>query len=103
MNPPCGDEVRIDLAVSDGVVEDVRYDGRGCSISQSAASLMTGAIKGMTLDEAERLFHQFQEMMRGSDAVNPEELGDLEALYGVRKSRCESSAPPWPGTPWRRL
>ena len=44
-NPLCGDEVQIDLTIRDGVIEDVNFDGRGCSISQSSASMMTDAIK----------------------------------------------------------
>ena len=45
-NPLCGDEIRISVAVQDGVVTDVRFSGSGCSISQSSASMMTSAIKG---------------------------------------------------------
>ena len=84
-NPLCGDEVQIDLTILDGVIEDVNFDGRGCSISQSSASMMTDAIKGMTLDETDTMFHRFQDMMLGSGEVNSEDLGDLEALIGVRK------------------
>jgi nitrogen fixation NifU-like protein len=84
-NPLCGDEVNIDLDIRDGVIEDVRFDGRGCSISQSSASMMTEAIKGLSLTEAEELFGRFQGMMQGSDSVDLEALGDLEALAGVRK------------------
>ena len=60
LNPLCGDEVRVDLAVADGVIADIRYDGRGCSISQSSTSMMTEAIKGRRLEEAETLFRQAQ-------------------------------------------
>ena len=84
-NPLCGDEIQLDLIIDDNGIQEVRVQGRGCSISQSSASMMTDAIKGKTLAEAETLFHRFQDMMRGSDEVNPEDLGDLEALHGVRK------------------
>ncbi|HNP88529.1 MAG TPA: SUF system NifU family Fe-S cluster assembly protein [Kouleothrix sp.] len=50
-NPLCGDRIRIDLAVADGTVTDIRFQGRGCAISQAAASLLTDEIKGKTLDE----------------------------------------------------
>ncbi|MBI1884796.1 MAG: SUF system NifU family Fe-S cluster assembly protein [Chloroflexi bacterium] len=84
-NPLCGDEITLDLSVADGVIVDVRYDGQGCSISQSSASMLTDAVKGKELEEARSLFRRFQAMMVGSGVADPEELGDLEALSGVRK------------------
>ena len=51
-NPLCGDLVGIDLRVQDGVIEDVRFHGRGCAISQASASLMTERLKGMSLEQA---------------------------------------------------
>ncbi|GAB4193243.1 MAG: SUF system NifU family Fe-S cluster assembly protein [Roseiflexaceae bacterium] len=51
-NPLCGDRIRIDLAVEQGVITDVRFQGRGCAISQAAASLLTDELRGKTLDEA---------------------------------------------------
>ena len=50
-NPLCGDRVRIDLQVADGVISDVRFKGRGCAISQASASLLTDELKGKTLDD----------------------------------------------------
>jgi nitrogen fixation NifU-like protein len=54
-NPLCGDRVRIDLQVADGVITDVRFKGRGCAISQASASLLTDELKGKTLDEVRAL------------------------------------------------
>src|SRR5437016_14221646 len=51
-NPLCGDVVGMDLRVADGVIEDVRFHGRGCAISQASASLLTERLKGMSLEEA---------------------------------------------------
>jgi nitrogen fixation NifU-like protein len=51
-NPLCGDRVRIDLQIADGLITDVRFKGRGCAISQASASLLTDELKGKTLDEA---------------------------------------------------
>ncbi len=84
-NPLCGDEVRIDLDIRGGRIFDVRFAGRGCSISQASASMMTEAIKGLSLVEVESLFEMFKGMMYGADEVDVEALGDLEALQGVRK------------------
>ena len=84
-NPLCGDEVRVDLDIRDGRVSDVRFEAKGCSISQASASMMTEAIKGLSLEEAESLFEMFKGLMYGADQVDVEVLGDLEALQGVRK------------------
>ena len=54
-NPLCGDVIGIDLKLHDGVIEDVRFHGRGCAISQASASLLTERIKGRALDEAKQL------------------------------------------------
>jgi nitrogen fixation NifU-like protein len=51
-NPLCGDEVRIDLLIEDGVVQDVRFSGHGCAISQASASMLTDAVKGMSVEDA---------------------------------------------------
>ena len=54
-NPLCGDVVGMDFKVSDGVIEDVRFHGRGCAISQASASLMTERLKGMALEDARKI------------------------------------------------
>jgi len=82
-NPLCGDEITISLMVRDGVVRDVRFAGKGCSISQASASMMTEQIKGRPIEEARALIAAFKAMMRGEPANG--DLGDLEALQGVRK------------------
>ena len=51
VNPLCGDELAIELKVEDGVVTDVRYNGRGCAISQAAASMLSDAVKGKPLEQ----------------------------------------------------
>ena len=84
-NPLCGDEITLELAVDDGVVQNVAVRGGGCSISQSSASMMAEAIVGKKLEDVEALFEDFTAMMTGSDEVDAESLGDLEALVGVRK------------------
>jgi nitrogen fixation NifU-like protein len=83
-NPLCGDELSIFVKLDGGRVADVRFHGRGCSISQASASMMTEQIKGKTLDEARTLAARFKAMMQG-EAVSEEELGDLTVLQGVRK------------------
>ena len=54
-NPLCGDVVGMDFRLEDGVIEDIRFHGRGCAISQASASLLTERLKGMQLDEAKKI------------------------------------------------
>ncbi|MDP9381700.1 MAG: SUF system NifU family Fe-S cluster assembly protein [Chloroflexota bacterium] len=54
-NPLCGDEIRIDLTVRDGVVDDVKFSGRGCAISQASVSMLTEMIEGMPVDEVKQI------------------------------------------------
>lgn len=51
-NPLCGDQIRLELAIADDVITDVRFTGRGCAISQASASLLTEVIKGKSVEEA---------------------------------------------------
>ncbi len=87
-NPFCGDEVNLQLSLDGiGAIEDVGCLGSGCSISQASASMLTEALKGKTLGEAESLRTVFRRVMQG-EALTPEEreaMGELEALIGVRK------------------
>jgi nitrogen fixation NifU-like protein len=83
-NPLCGDELAIFVKLDGGRIADVRFHGRGCSISQASASMMTEQIKGKTLDEARLLVGRFKAMMQG-EAVSEDELGELTVLQGVRK------------------
>lgn len=84
-NPLCGDEITLELAVDGDLIENVAVRGGGCSISQASASMMAEAIVGKRLQDVEALFEDFTAIMKGSDEVDPESLGDLEALVGVRK------------------
>lgn len=83
-NPLCGDEIRLSLIVRDGIVRDIRFDGKGCSISQASASMMTERVKGQPIAEALRLIAAFKAMMHG-EVPSTDDLGDLEALQGVRR------------------
>ncbi|HEY6104328.1 MAG TPA: SUF system NifU family Fe-S cluster assembly protein [bacterium] len=83
-NPLCGDELSIFVKLDGGRVAEVRFHGRGCSISQASASMMTEQIKGKTLDEARALAGRFKAMMQG-ESVSEDELGELTVLQGVRK------------------
>ena len=88
-NPLCGDEIRIFLNVSDDVVNDVRFSGHGCSISQASASMMTAIVKGKSIDDVRAVARRFKQLMtiEEDDGTTPTDirLGDIEALQGVVK------------------
>ncbi|TQR18393.1 Fe-S cluster assembly sulfur transfer protein SufU [Psychrobacillus vulpis] len=84
-NPTCGDRIHLTLQVEDGVVQNAKFDGEGCSISMSSASMMTQAIKGKKVEEALQLSTIFSDMMLGKEYDDSIDLGDIEALNGVSK------------------
>jgi nitrogen fixation protein NifU and related proteins len=85
-NPLCGDRFTVYLKMKGDVVEDVTFQGAGCAISTSSASLMTQALKGKTKAEAETLFKGFHELLtKDQPHVDEEQLGKLMVFSGVRK------------------
>jgi len=86
-NPLCGDEFQIHLTVDDGVIRDVGFEGAGCAISTASASLMTEAVKGKPVAEAEALFEEVHRVLTEEGQVgDPEELlGKLTVLTGVKE------------------
>lgn len=82
-NPTCGDRIHLTLKVTDGIVEDAKFDGEGCSISMSSASMMTQLIKGKKVEEALELAEIFSKMMMGEEYTDKYDLEDVEALQGV--------------------
>ncbi|HZG83612.1 Fe-S cluster assembly sulfur transfer protein SufU [Paenibacillus sp.] len=83
-NPTCGDRISLKLRIEDGVVQDAKFKGEGCSISMASASMMTEAVKGKSLEEALALAEKFSALMKG-EPVEFDEYEDLEALGGVNK------------------
>jgi len=85
-NPLCGDEIVLDVAFDGDTISDLGFSGRGCSISQASASMMTQLIKGRTSAEIDALRARFREMVMGdATAVDDKSLGSLRALSGVAK------------------
>ena len=85
-NPVCGDEVDVHVEMRDGKVADVKFGGRGCSISQASASMMTELVKGRTADQVHALGERFAEMIRGNaEAAKDQSLGQARALSGVSR------------------
>lgn len=84
-NPTCGDRIRLTMKIEGNKVSDVKFDGDGCSISMSSASMMTQAIKGKDVDTALTMSQTFSEMIQGKEYSDEIDLGDIEALQGVSK------------------
>src|SRR6059058_1614361 len=62
-NPLCGDEIELSVAIDDDTIREIAFTGRGCSISQASASMMTEIVKGQSLDDAEQAVQQFTQQM----------------------------------------
>jgi nitrogen fixation NifU-like protein len=97
-NPLCGDEVELSLNIADERVEDIAFGGRGCSISQASASMMTESVKGQPLAQAQELADAFKAVMTSTGS--PDALGEaeeLQALQGVKRFpvRIKCALLPW--------
>lgn len=84
-NPTCGDVIHLTLQVEDGIVQNAKFEGEGCSISMASASMMTQIIKGMKVTDAQKLAGVFSDMMLSKDIDESIDFGDIEALSGVAK------------------
>jgi nitrogen fixation protein NifU and related proteins len=87
VNPTCGDEVTLRVRLSDGSVEDVSYEGQGCSISQASTSVLTDLVVGQPLTDALSTMDSFVAMIQGRGQVEPDEevLEDAVAFAGVAR------------------
>jgi nitrogen fixation NifU-like protein len=101
-NPLCGDRVRIQLRIEGDRIKECMFDGEGCAICMSSASMMTEHCQDISVSEAQRLFERMQAFLVAPDVTNDldiesEELGDLVALGGVRRLpvRIKCANLPW--------
>ncbi|HEX2773320.1 MAG TPA: SUF system NifU family Fe-S cluster assembly protein [Micromonosporaceae bacterium] len=99
VNPTCGDEVTVRIAVAGDVLADVSYEGMGCSISQASASVLHELVTGRPVGEAFSAHEAFVELMSGRGQVTPDEdvLGDGVAFAGVARypARVKCALLPW--------
>lgn len=98
-NPLCGDNVTVYLKVDgNNIIQDISFQGSGCAISKASASLMTSILKGKTVEEAEKLFHKFHDLVTDKlgDNFSVDEFGKLAVFAGVRefpaRVKCASLA-----------
>jgi|SRR5215207_2189470 len=87
LNPVCGDEVTVRVAVGGGKVARIDWDGAGCSISMASASVLSEMAEGMSVEELHSVIGTFREVLRsrGKIAADPEVLGDAAAFEGVSR------------------
>ncbi len=87
VNPNCGDEITLSLAIKEGKIQDLVWDGVGCSISQASASIMSDLVSGKSVAEAREALAQFTELMQSKGSLKGDEevLEDAIALAGVSK------------------
>lgn len=86
-NPLCGDHITLYVRLEGDTIGEIGFQGSGCAISQASASLMTAAVQGKTVAEADTLFHQFHDMVVGGAhaPADPKTLGKLAAFAGVKE------------------
>lgn len=101
-NPLCGDRISLDLAIADGRVTELAFQGQGCAISQASASILTESVRGRTLAEARDLAAQMLTLVTGDDAAAAavdfdEQAEALAAFAGVRDypSRVKCATLAW--------
>ena len=96
-NPLCGDEMAVALALDGEIVREARFAGRGCSLSQASASMMTELVRGRTRREVRDLDRRFRALLRGEGAGVTGELGPLRAFAGVARlpARHRCALLPW--------
>jgi len=97
-NPLCGDRVAVELELAGDAIRDIAFQGAGCAISTASASMMTAALKGKSVAEAEATVDRFHAMLTGAgDAQATAALGKLAAFAGVQEfpSRIKCATLPW--------
>ncbi len=96
-NPLCGDEVELSLHITDNHIDDIAFAGRGCSISQASASMMTERVRGHALDEVRDQVQRFTQSMANRSAAPTELEDELDALQGVKRypARVKCALLPW--------
>ena len=82
-NPSCGDDMHVCCKVTNGVIEDVRHDGHGCSICCSSASVMSGLLKGKRVSEAREIINDFYEMVKGNEIIDEDRMDEAIAYKSV--------------------
>jgi nitrogen fixation NifU-like protein len=97
-NPACGDEIHLAVKFDPvGAVQDLKFTGHGCAISQASASLMTMKMKGKSRRDAEEMLRVFHDLVTTDAHQDQKNLGDLQVMHGVRRfpQRVKCAMLPW--------
>jgi nitrogen fixation NifU-like protein len=96
-NPLCGDKLTVYMQIQSGAIQDVSFEGAGCAISVASASMMTDALKGNAVANADRLISEVQQMFTEGTDLQSDELTEIEALMSVRRypSRIKCATLAW--------
>jgi nitrogen fixation NifU-like protein len=97
-NPACGDEIHLGVKFdASGGLEQIKFTGHGCAISQASASLMTMKLKGKSRAETEQMLRAFHDLVTADRSDGSKMLGDLQVMRGVRKfpQRVKCAMLPW--------
>ncbi|MFZ5524395.1 MAG: Fe-S cluster assembly sulfur transfer protein SufU [Pseudomonadota bacterium] len=98
-NPLCGDHIKLSMNILDDKIASIAFEGHGCAICKASASMMTGAVKGKSVQEAETMVDEFRGMATGT--LDPDRtghhLGKLKIFAGVKDlpSRVKCAILPW--------
>ena len=84
-NPLCGDHYDVYMNIVEGNIEDISFEGSGCAISKSSASIMTTLLQGKTIEEAKTMFEQMHDLLTEEPSPDLAELGKLAVFAGVRE------------------
>ena len=100
MNPLCGDEVKLRLQIKNEKIERVHLEAHGCSISVASSSMLADILEGKTIDEAKKISNHLKDIMHNKIKEkngSKIDIGDLEALEGVKKFpvRIKCALLPW--------
>ena len=84
-NPNCGDEIKLEIVLKDGIVEDAAFSGHGCAISQSSTSIMIDVLRGKKIEEAKQIIAIFMKMIKREKVSAKEKklLGDAAAFENI--------------------
>ena len=84
-NPSCGDDITLQLEISDGVIKDAAFTGQGCAISQASTDMMIELLRGKKIDDAKKLAELFIAMIKGkvTDDAELEQLDEAAALKNI--------------------
>lgn len=98
-NPLCGDHISLSLRVEDDAIRDIAFQGETCAICKASASMMTAAVKGKNMSDAETLIQEFRDMATGKldTQTQAHHLGRLNVFAGVRElpTRVKCAVLPW--------